>query len=61
MYKIYQYVPLEPLNGKTSFQSHNIIVEQHYNYRMVVESWESIQENQNVPLFAQGTFSSACE
>ena len=23
---------------------------------MVLESWESIQGNQNVPLFAQGTF-----
>ena len=23
---------------------------------MVVESWESIQGNQNVPLFVQGTF-----
>ena len=34
----------------TSFQSH--IVEQYKSYRMVVESWESIQGNQNVPLFA---------
>ena len=44
----------EPLNGKTSFQSH--IVEQHKSYRMVVESWESVQANLNVPLFVQGTF-----
>ena len=39
---------------KTSFQSH--IVEQHKSYRMVVESWESVQANLNVPLFA-----SACK
>ena len=42
-------VTLEPLDGKTSFQSH--IVEQHKSYRMVVESWELVQANQNVPLF----------
>ena len=47
-------VTLEPLNDNTSFQSH--IVEQHKSYRMVVESWESVQANQNVPLFARGTF-----
>ena len=39
---------------ETSFQSH--IVEQRKNYRMVVESWESVQANLNVPLFVWGTF-----
>ena len=42
------------------YQAHNI-VEQPESYLMVVESWESVQVNQNVPLLAQGTFSSACE
>ena len=37
------------------------IVEQHKSYWMVLESWESIQGNQNVPFFIRGTFSSACE
>ena len=32
------------------------IVEQHKSYGMVLESWESILWNQNVPLFARGTF-----
>ena len=45
----------EPLNGKTSFQSH--IVEQYKSYRMVVESLGSIQGNhKNVPLFVRHTF-----
>ena len=48
----------EPLNGKTSFQAH--IVEQHNSYRMLVELWESVQANLNVPLFAQSTFVSTC-
>jgi hypothetical protein len=42
------------MDEKTLFQSH--IVEQHKSYWMGVESWESIQGNQNVPLFARGTF-----
>ena len=53
-------VTLELLDGKTLFQSH-IIVEQHKSYRMVVESLESIQGDQNLPLFMRGTFLSACE
>ena len=53
-----QRVTLEPLDGKTWFQAH--IVELHKCYRLVLESWESIQGNQNVPLSARGTFSSAC-
>ena len=40
------------------FQAH--IVEQHKSYRMVVESWELVRANLNVPLFVQGTFVSAC-
>ena len=44
---------LERLNGKTSFQSH--IVEHHKSYGMVLESWESIEGNLNVPLFARET------
>ena len=28
------------------------IVEQHESYRMVVESWESVQGNKSSPLFA---------
>ena len=51
-------VTREPLNGKTSFQAH--IVELHKSYRMIAESWESVQGNQSFPLFAQGTFVSAC-
>ena len=51
---IFCRVTLELLDGKTSFQSH--IVEKHKSYRMVVESWESVQANQNVPLFMRGTF-----
>ena len=39
---------------ETSFQAH--IVEQHQSYRMVVESWESVQANLNAPPFARGTF-----
>ena len=42
------------MEKKTSFQSH--IVEQHKSYWMGIESWESIEGNQNVPLFARGTF-----
>ena len=37
-----------------NFQPH--IVEQHKSYRMVAESWESVQANLNVPLFTWGTF-----
>ena len=47
-------VTWEPLNGKTSFQSHT--VEQHKSYWMMLEIWESIHGNKNVPLFAWGTF-----
>ena len=32
------------------------IVEQHQSYRIAIESWKSIQGNQNVPLFMRGTF-----
>ena len=39
---------------KTLFQSH--IAEQHKSYRMVVESWESVQVNQTVPLFTPGIY-----
>ena len=41
------HITLEPLDGKTSFQSH--IVEQHKSYRMVVEAWESIQRTKMYP------------
>ena len=47
-------VTLEPLNWKTLFQSH--IVEQHKSYRMAVESYESIQRNQNAPLLREVVF-----
>ena len=43
-----------PCPLKTPFQSH--IVEQHKSYRMVVETLESVQANQNMPLFTRGTF-----
>ena len=56
---IQQHVSREPLDGKTWFQAH--IVEHLKCYPMVVESWKSVQANLNVPLFARGTFSSACE
>ena len=46
-----QRVYHELLDGKTWFQSH--IVEQLNSYTMGLESWESIQENQNMPLLCK--------
>ena len=56
--KVALFGSLELLNGKTSFQSRT--VEQPKSYT-IVESWASIQGNQNVPLFTRGTFSSVCK
>ena len=47
-------ITLESLDGKNSFQAH--IIEQHKSYRMVVESWKSVQVTLNAPIFARGTF-----
>ena len=52
------YLSGNRLMEKTWFQSH--IVEQLKSYPMIVKTWESIQGNKNVPLFARGTFSSVC-
>ena len=54
----YQHVSRELLDGKIWLQSH--IVEQLKCNPMIIETWESIQGNQHVPLFVQGTLSSAC-
>ena len=58
LHNIYQHVTWEPLDGKTWFQAH--IVEHLKSYPMVVETWELVQGNQNMPLFARGTFSKRC-
>ena len=48
--------------ARQTFQAH--IVEQQktlLSYRLIVDTWESVQANLNVLLFARGTIASPCE